>query len=91
MIEVKSFNLDALGYIPIYSPRHAYKVEIVNASDVMMNLRSNPTDATTGIDMLPGEAKTFTSTKNTAIYDPSQVLFYAALASGTGVVKVIAH
>ena len=91
MIEVKSFNLDAIGYLPIYAPRHAYVVEIVNTSAVMMNLRSNPSDAGTQISMLPGETKKFESTKNTAIYDPNQVLFYAILASGTGVVKVIAH
>lgn len=91
MIAVKSYNLDAISYIPLYSPIHAYRVEIMNTSSVLMTLRSNSADATTAIQIFPGESKIFESTKNVAIYDPAQVLLYAILASGTGVAKVIAH
>jgi hypothetical protein len=88
---VKSYNLDAISYIPLYPPVSAYRIEVINATSVAMSLRTDPVDPTTQLTLLPGEAKVFDSAKNHQVYDPGAVLIYAILASGTGTGKVLAH
>jgi hypothetical protein len=91
-VAIKNYNLDNISYVPLYPPQPiAYKVEIVNTSSVAINLRSDPNDSTTQIQLFPGESKPFESSKNQSSYNPSAPIIFAILTSGTGTVKVIAH
>lgn len=90
-IRISTYNLDSLSYVPLYSPTTSNDVEIVNNSSVLMKLRSNPSDSSSEISLLPGESKAFRSYKNHQVFSPAEILIYAILASSTGTVKVIAH
>lgn len=91
MIVINSFNLDAISFIPLYSPKNASKVEIINAGTTLLYLRSNPTDVNTQLEVLPGEKVPFEAYKNIGPWDTNQIVLYGKLASSTGTVKVIAH
>lgn len=90
-MKIVSFSLDAIVYTPIYAPKNAYRIEIINATDVKMTLRTTSSDPDTSLDVLPGEAKTLEVLKNTYPYDDRTPICYAILASSTGKVKVLAH
>lgn len=91
MARVKTINLDAIVYTPIYPSVNSYRVEIINNTSVLLTLRSDPSDATTSLSVYPGESKLFEALKNTYPFDPSNAIMYGILASGTGTVKVLAH
>jgi hypothetical protein len=91
MINVKNYNLDNISYTPLYAGVPAYKVEIINSSSVAIYLRSDPSDASTQLMLLPGESKPFESSKNQSSYNPGTILIYTIMSSGTGTVKVVVH
>ncbi len=91
MIVIKSFNLDNISYLPLYSPLTSYRIEIINPTTVKMTLRSNPVDSDTELDVFPGESRVFETSRNTFPFDSKTPVIYAILASGTGKAKVIAY
>ena len=92
-IQIASYNLDAISYLPLFpSPKgQSYHIEVMNPNQGLINLRTDPTDPNTQIQLLPGESKSFETTRNGTPYNAGTPLIYGIMGAGTGSIKLIAH